>query len=209
MMLGGCLPSAADPEGGRMSLALDVSLACRVLLGVVFAVSVVTKVWSKAAWQSYRSWLGGLPLRPLRLPGAPMAIEFAECAVVLLVAYPPAAAAGLVVALTVCLALTIGLSVAVRRGASQPCHCFGQSSEPLGRQHVLRNALLAICALTGVLTAGAAGTHVPATAQAGLPVIGGLAAAVIIIFFGDIAALVTSPVSAASAAAPLHETKAS
>lgn len=192
-----------------MSLALDVSLACRALLGTVFAVSVVTKVWSKSAWQSYRSWLGGLPLRLLRLRGTPMAIAFAEFAVVLLVAYPPTATAGLAVALIVCLALTVGLSVALRRGASQPCHCFGQSSEPLGPLHVLRNALLATCALTGVLTASAAGTHSPPASAAGLSVIGGLAAAVIIIFFGDIAALVTSPVSTASAAAPLQEAKAS
>lgn len=172
-----------------MSLALDVSLACRVLLGAVFAVSVVTKAWSKDAWQSYRSWLAGLPLRPLKVPAAATVVAIAELAVVLLVAYTPLAAAGLGVALILCLGLTIGLWLAVRRGSAQPCHCFGVSSDPLGRQHVVRNALLATCALIGVLTAVAAGTQVPAAKPAGLPIIGGLAAAVIIIFFSDIAAL--------------------
>lgn len=175
-----------------MSLALEVSLACRVMLGAVFAVSVITKVWNKDAWQSYRSWLSGLPLGLLQVPGAATAIALAEFAVVMLVVFTPVAAAGLAVALILCLALTIGLSVAVRRGSSAPCHCFGVSSDPLGRQHVVRNALLAACALAGVLTASAGGTQATAAVQTGLPVIGGLAAAVLIIFFGDIAALVTS-----------------
>jgi len=186
-----------------MSLAHDVSLACRVLLGTVCAISVLSKVRSRAAWRSYCSWLTGMPLGPLRRNGAPAALAVAELAVVVLVV-SPFAAAGLAAGSALCLALTFGLSVAVRRGSWQPCHCFGSSSEPLGRQHVARNALLLLSALTGLLGAIAAGGRSPGAAEAGLAAIGGLAAAILIIFFGDIAAVLNLPAIGVPGAGPAH-----
>jgi methylamine utilization protein MauE len=184
----------AKAEDGSMALAVDVSLACRVLLGAVFAVSVISKVRGPAAWQSYSDWLRGMPLQPLSGPAAPVLLVLAEVAVVGLVA-SPFPVAGLVAGALLSLALTLGLAAAIRRGSWQPCHCFGTSSEPLSPQHVIRNGLLFTLAVTGLATAVSASAAAwPAGAQAGLAAIGGLAAAVLVIFFSDIADLVV-PVS--------------
>jgi Methylamine utilisation protein MauE len=180
--------SPCSTEDGLMSLALDVSLACRVLLGAVFFVSLVSKIRSRAAWRSYRSWLNGMPLRPLRGKAAPAALAAAEFVVVAGVA-SPLAAVGLGAGAALSLALAAGLYISLRRGAWQPCHCFGSSSEPLSGQHIARNAVLFVLAITGLLVTAVGGSSSPSGFEAGLAVIGGLAGAVLIVFFGDIAAL--------------------
>jgi hypothetical protein len=176
-----------------MTWAYDISLACRVLIGTVFTVSVVTKVRGRAAWRSFSSWLAGLPLRALRPTWAPAALTGAEAAVVVLVAIPATAPAGLVGAAVLSLGLTLGLAAAVHRGARQPCHCFGLSSEPLSGRHVIRNALLLTLAVTGSVSAIITGPAAAGPVEGGLAAIGGLAAALLIIFSGDVAALLRPP----------------
>jgi hypothetical protein len=172
-----------------MSWAYDCSLACRCLLGTVFTVSVVSKVRSHAAWQSLRAWLADMPFRPLGLKGMPLALVTAEAAVVALVAAVPLA--GLIAGAVLSLTLAAGLSVVVRSGSREPCHCFGASSEPLSSQHVIRNGLLLALAATGSVCAAITVGHPPGPAESMLAVIAGLTAALLIIFFGDIAALFT------------------
>jgi len=172
-----------------MSWVYDGSLACRVLIGTVFIVSVASKAHSRKAWRAYVSWLAGLPLKPLGRSGAPGVLAGAEAAVVVLVAVPAAAVAGLGVAAMLSLALTVGLFLAVRRGARQPCYCFGASSDSLGGQHVARNALLAALAVAGTLVALAGPGRTARPAEGALAVIFGLALALLIIFFSDVAAL--------------------
>jgi hypothetical protein len=189
-----------------MSMAQEVSLACRVLLAAVFAISVLSKVHSRAAWQSYRSWLASLPVAPLRASWAPAAPACAEFAVVVGVAIPlgsgDLAGAGLAAGSALCLALTAGLAIALRRGSWQPCHCFGASSEPLGRQQVLRNALLTVFAITGMLGWAFAGHQRLGTGPAGLAVIGGLSATIVIVFFGDLVAILSPQPGASPAPRP-------
>jgi hypothetical protein len=108
---------------------------------------------------------------------------------VILIAVSPTAAGGLALGSVLCLALTLGLFLAVRRGSRQPCHCFGSSSEPLGYHHVARNALLLALASTGLACSVAAGGRSAGAAEVTLAAIGGLAAAMLFIFFVDIAAL--------------------
>jgi hypothetical protein len=181
--------SSIQPWNGRMTWVHDISLACRFLVGTVFTVSVVAKVRGRAAWRSFASWLSGLPLKPVGLRWAPAALTATEAAVVVLVALPAAAPAGLAAGSALCLALTLGLAVAVRRGSRQPCHCFGSAPEPLSAQHVARNALLLVLAVTGLACAVAGGASSAGPAEVGLTAVGGVAAALVIIFFGDVAAL--------------------
>jgi hypothetical protein len=183
-----------------MSSSYAVSLACRVLLGTVFAVSVLSKVRSVGQWRAFSSWVGGLPLRPLRVKAAPGALAVAEAAVVVLVAVPPCAVAGLVAGSVLCLTLTIGLYLAVRAGSHEPCHCFGASSEPLSRRQVVRNALLLAAAVTGAVSAAAGLARMTQPAEVVLTVIAGLAAAIAVIFFDDIAAMFIRAVPAPGAA---------
>ncbi len=170
-----------------MSWALDCSMACRAVLGLVFAVSAVSKVRSRAAWRSLGTWLAGMPFRPLRLKGMPLALVLAEAAVVALVAAAPLA--GLISGAALSLTLTVGLWLVVRSGSRQPCLCFGTSSEPVGSQHVLRNGGLLALAVAGSVCAGTAAGHPPGPAESMLAAIAGLATALLVIFFGDISAL--------------------
>jgi hypothetical protein len=173
-----------------MPWTYDISLACRTLVAAVFAVSVVSKVRSPAAWGSFRSWLTGVPLRPARWRGAAVALVAAEAGVVLLTAIPAVAAAGLALGSLLCLVLTAGLATAVRRGAHEPCHCFGVAADPMSGRDVARNILLLAGALAG-LASTVAGTGGPAgPAGVALAAIAGLTAAVLIIFSGDIATLI-------------------
>ncbi len=173
-----------------MTWESDVSLAGRLLVGTVFAVSVIAKVSSLDAWRSYSSWVAGLPLKPLHGRAAPALLSGVDAAVVVLVAIPVSPPIGLAAGAAMSMALTLGLAMAVHRGSRQPCHCFGSSSEPLGTLHVVRNALLLVLAATGAACA-IVGVRAPAPgpAEAALAVIGGLAAALLVIFFGDVAAL--------------------
>lgn len=179
-----------------MSLPYAVSLACRVLLGTVFAVSVLSKVRSAAQWRAFSSWIGSLPLGPLHVKAAPGALAAAEVLVVILVAVPATAAAGLVAGSVLCLALTTGLYVAERAGSREPCHCFGASSEPLSGRHVARNALLLAAAVAGAACAVADRARTAQPAELAFTVTGGLAAAIVVIFFDDIAAMSRPAVSA-------------
>jgi hypothetical protein len=183
-----------------MTWAYDISLAARLLVATVFLVSAGMKVLGRARWQSYSVWLAGLPLKPLRRPEAPVTLAGAEATVVLLAALsvlvPAAAPVALAAGSVLCLALTVGLSMAIARGSRQPCHCFGSSSAPLSYQQVVRNALLLAMTVTGsvyAIAAGRAGTSQVGPEEAGLAMIGGLAAALLIIFFDDVAALFKQP----------------
>jgi hypothetical protein len=171
--------------------AYEISLACRFLVGTVFTVSVAAKLWGNAAWRAFSSWLRNLPLRPAGLKQAPAVLAGAEAAVVVLAAVPAASLAGLIAASVLCLALTAGLAVAVSRGSRQPCHCFGAAREPLSGTHVARNALLLAAVAAGCACAIAVRPQPVGPAGAALSGIGGVAAAVLFIFSGDIAALLT------------------
>jgi hypothetical protein len=160
-----------------------------MLIGTVFAVSATSKVAGPAAWQDFRSWLSRVPLPLTGTVTAPVALAAVEAAVVPLVAMPMTATAGMVVATALCLALTVGLAVAVRRGLSEPCRCFGGSASSLGGGQVWRNVVLsAIAGLGAGLGVAGGGVPIPAW-QIALTIAAGLAGAMLTIFAEDIAAL--------------------
>jgi len=171
-----------------MSWAYDVSLACRFTVGTVFAVSFITKVFGRAAWQSFRSWLARLPLPYVQKKGTSFAVAAAEAIVVALTTVSVTAAEGLAVSAVLGATLTAGLVISLRRGSREPCHCFGSSSDPLSWQHVARNVLLLVVALTGAFCSLAHATANPASAVV-MAAFAGLAVALCIIFFADIIAL--------------------
>jgi hypothetical protein len=176
-------------KGGLMSWAYDISLACRALVAAVFAVSVISKVRSRTAWRSFRSWLTGMPLRPAHWSGAPAALAATEAAVVVLAVVPATATAGLALGSLLGLILTVGLFTAVRRGSHEPCLCFGSSADPLSRRDVARNTLLLAGALAGLVSTAALHSEPVQPAGVALAAIAGLTAALLIIFSGDIVAL--------------------
>jgi methylamine utilization protein MauE len=167
-----------------------LALACRCAVGVVFLVSVSGKVRSRAAFGAFVSWLAALPVPLARSqPRAAAAVmAAAEALIVILVALPWTARPGLALAAVALAAFTAGTWLAVVRGADAPCLCFGASASPLGRRHVVRDALLGAAAVAGAAAVGSGGVRPVAavmTLGAGLVVAG------FIVFLDDLAMLFT------------------
>ncbi|MDQ1741949.1 MAG: hypothetical protein QOE23_288 [Pseudonocardiales bacterium] len=128
-----------------------LELTCRVLLGVVFAVSVTGKLRDAAAFTDATRRL--LPMRWASrdrvIANSVGAVEFI---VVALLAYPGTSRLGFALAAILLIAFSVAIRAALRRGVHAPCRCFGASDTPLGRRHLVRNGLLLVIALLGALT---------------------------------------------------------
>ncbi len=160
--------------------------ACRGLIGLVFAVAAVTKVRGPSAYREFASWLAALPVPMARNRALPAAFIGAEAAIVALVAVPVTATAGLVLAAGCLAVMTVGTGVIVKRGARVSCQCFGPSSSPLGARHVVRDGILLVIALAGILgTRG--GTASPAGIA--LSLVAALIGTTFVVFSDDLIAL--------------------
>jgi hypothetical protein len=181
----------------RMELVVVYAvLACRGLTGIVFLVSAFTKLRSRSAFRRFRSWLAALPVPAARSRPVPVATAMAaaEVAIVVLVALPWTARAGLVLAAVMLAVFTAGTSLAVARGAGEPCQCLGMSASPLAWRHVVRDTLLCLVAMAGALGAGALGAGSGSLRPAGIVVslAVGLAIALFVVFLDDLAVLLTT-----------------
>lgn len=176
-----------------------VVLACRCLIGMVFAVSAISKLRSGPAYRAFTSWLGALPLRRAA-DARPLAAAFAatEVAIVAMLALPWTWRAGLVSAAAVLAAFAAGAVVVAHAGVRAPCQCFGPSEVPLGRRHVLRNAALSAAAAAGAVSGGQ-----PASRSAGMAISLGVAAAatLFVVYLDDLAAVLAAPSPAGDSAA--------
>jgi len=162
------------------------ALACRALIGLVFAVSAFSKIRNIAAYRQFTSWLASLPVPLAGNRALPPLLAGAEAAIVVLVAVQATATAGLALAALTLAVLTAGTALAVHRGTRAPCRCFGASRAPLSARHALRNALLFVAAVAGLAGTGAVGTR-----PAGIPLslVAALAGATFVVFLDDLAFL--------------------
>jgi hypothetical protein len=174
---------------------------------VVFAVSAVSKLRSRRAFGELVS-----SLRQFGLPSAwrrPVGVMVAagEAAIPLLLGAAalagPASAmaarsmagAGFALATVLLAAFTVAIARALRRGVRPPCRCFGASSTPLGRSHLVRNSLLLAVTATG-LAGALAGPIAPSdSAGAAVAVLPGIVAGALVTAFDDIVALFGPPAS--------------
>lgn len=63
---------------------------------------------------------------------------------------PGTAGIGIGIAIVLLMVFGVGIAAAMLRGLRTTCRCFGSSSAPLGRRHLVRNALLVAVAATGL-----------------------------------------------------------
>jgi hypothetical protein len=161
-------------------LYLETGIRC--LLGTVFLISCCGKLVGRGAFGAFVASVRGMRVLPpvLARPVA-LAVVAAEAAVCLLVAVPArsAALAGFAVAAGLLAVFTAGIVLARRRGVRAPCRCFGPSRVPLGSRQVVRNAVLAAVAVTGLVAAAERGSGRPAAmvaAALGGALLGGLVA---------------------------------
>jgi len=140
-------------------------VACGVVLTGVFATSAASKLRGRAAFAEFvtaTARIGGF--RPDQARPMAMVVAGAEAAIVLGFITAALAASRVLAGLATAgsallLAVFTGAIVrAMRRGAAVPCRCFGASKTPLGRRHLVRNAVLLVAAALGLATALAAGS---------------------------------------------------
>ncbi|GIG09409.1 MauE/DoxX family redox-associated membrane protein [Catellatospora coxensis] len=133
-----------------------VLLGCVVCLGVVFAVSAISKLRSRASYAAFVASTRELLPRAWP-PAAHVALIVVVAEVVIVPLLFSAPTAGLTVAAVLLLAFSGAIVLAVRRGVRTSCRCFGSSTKPLARMHALRSGVLAALAVTGAVLAGPVG----------------------------------------------------
>lgn len=169
------------------------ALACRMLIGIVFAASAFSKLRSKTEYRAFARWLGQLPLPgPLRGAPAAAAVAVTETAIVVLLIPAATAAAGLVLSAVTLAAFGAGTLVTVRRGPAIPCRCFGASQSPMSTWHVARDLLLALLAAAAAV---AASTPAPAPGGIALALAVAVTAAVPTVLFDDLLSIFRLPAS--------------
>ncbi|GIF38829.1 MauE/DoxX family redox-associated membrane protein [Actinoplanes xinjiangensis] len=129
-------------------------VGARVLIGLVFAVSVFTKLRSRGAFAAFRSSVTDMRLLPESLAGpVAAAVVAAELAIPVLLLVPGATAAGFVVAVLLLAVFSAGIARVLAAGTAASCRCFGVSAAPFGRHHLYRNGVLAVIAAAGLTAA--------------------------------------------------------
>lgn len=164
-----------------------VEFGCRCALGVVFAVSALSKTWKKGTFAAFRLATAALVPSARRYATAlSTVVVVAEAGIVVALAVPGTAVAGLVAACLLLSAFTVAIAAAVRRGATTSCRCFGATATPVSARHLVRNALLIAVAALGLAMPGQAADDPVAL---GLAAVAGIVVAVLVVSFDAVADL--------------------
>lgn len=146
--------------------------ALTAAVAVTFGMSAAAKLADPGAFRrSLPATLGVPPLRANRLAPAVVAAELAVLPpLVLGVWWAPAALVGFALAAALLVAFTAALLSMIRRGVTEPCHCFGAQDSPPGRLDLVRNGLLAGFAVAGLVVVAVSG---PVAGGSGIELGGG------------------------------------
>jgi hypothetical protein len=164
-----------------------LSTICATVVAATFAVSILGKVRSRSGFYSFASAIRKLPVAAARWPRSSATLVLVvQGACIPLIAVPMTRIAGSLLAILVLVGFIIVIGVSLRRGSSEPCHCFGGSHDrPMSTVDVARNLLLV--AVAGIGVVGTARVGVDAS-PIGLTVAvaAGLAVAGAIVFLNDL-----------------------
>jgi Methylamine utilisation protein MauE len=166
----------------------EIRLGCACLIGVVFAVSAGGKLRDFDGFA--RSVPALAPVRPGLVRPLAVTTTVLEGLVPVLLVTASAAPYGFGLSAVLLAVFTAAITVALRRGRRATCRCFGPSSAPLGRRHLVRNGVLLAVAVLGGLSPGG----LPPAGGIALAAFAGLVGAILIFSVDDLAALlVRSP----------------
>ncbi|GII04328.1 MauE/DoxX family redox-associated membrane protein [Planobispora takensis] len=168
-----------------------VLIGCRLLIGVVFAVSAAGKIRSREAYASFRAAAGELAPRVPVVPAAlvPPAVVAGELAAAVLLAVPGTAGAGFAIAVALLGVFTAAIAMAVRSRRRVACNCFGTSAAPVGPAQLIRNGVLLAAGLIGTVLTVAVPLPAAEGAGAVTAALVGLAGAALVLLTEDIAGL--------------------
>jgi hypothetical protein len=171
-----------------------ITLGCRSLVGLAFAASAISKLYKQEAYRNFGKWLKELPFPFTQSPLTLVTIIAGEISVVLLVANPWTATAGLALAIMMLAIFTQGIWIMLRSRIQTTCQCFGPSTTPLGAWHIGRNGLLLAGAITGLVGTLAHQPQINALAVL-LTALVTVAATVLIVLLPEMAELFSSNTS--------------
>lgn len=189
-------------------------LAALTIAVIVYGASAGAKLRSTNAYRSYRQGLGQTTLVPVRLLPLTAAVlvgcetavaASAGAAAVLTVTASSQAAllstASLTVAGLLAGALTVGVTVVIRRGVQARCACFGSpSTRPPGKAHAIRNACLVAAPAVGLVATQFTSSE-PRPTEAALAVAAGTVGGLLLIRLDELVELFT-PMPDASGGRP-------
>jgi len=170
------------------------ALCFRLLLGVVFALSVFGTVRSRRTFTEFIGsveTLGGVAGPVARLTAVGVVVT--ELVVVATVIPVATSAAGLTLAIVLLGAFTFVLARALRRKRGVSCHCFGASDAPISAVHLVRNAFLMAAAVVGLILGTRHTTAGIAPAGIVLCSVVAVVAAGMVAFLDDLVALFVLP----------------
>jgi hypothetical protein len=168
----------------------------------VFTASAVAKLRRPSAYRDYRAGLRATELVPTRLLNvtavllvvieAASAAGLAGGAVLLATRSPgafPLAESALAAAAAMAALLAAGVAAIIRRGTTARCACFGSTSaRPLGAAHLIRNTLLLLALLAGLVCCSL-GRSAAELAESALALVPGLVAALLFVRWDDLVSL--------------------
>jgi Methylamine utilisation protein MauE len=140
-----------------------VSVGCRSALVLIFVIACISKVQNTESYRAFHESLGdiGLP-SALAVRALSVVIPVAEAVVALLIAVNRTSVWGLAASVGLLASFTAGVGVAKARGRTVRCRCFGESSVSTTGEHILRNAVLAVISIAGMLASLAPAGHLRA-----------------------------------------------
>jgi hypothetical protein len=186
--------SAPSEDSRRLGSVAYVALWCRMTVAGVFLVSLATKVRGRVALAEFVSSVGSLGLLPRRWsqPAAYGAVA-SEAGAVILLSAPAIVRLGFVWGAALLAVFTVGIGTTLRRGERTPCRCFGASTTPLGRPHLIRNlALIAVCA-TGLVATTMAADQAWNLVGVTTALVTAATTVLLALYFDDVVALFASP----------------
>ncbi|HEX6682135.1 MAG TPA: MauE/DoxX family redox-associated membrane protein [Candidatus Limnocylindrales bacterium] len=166
-------------------------LLCQAVLIGTFGLSVVSKVYDRGIYLSFRRSLPATLRIPARLaPAVAVSVVTAEVITALLlvagIAQGPLAPGGFLVAAALMAAFTAAIGLMLKRRVTEPCHCFGASARPPSPTDLWRCIALLAIALTGAALSrsaedgGVVGGSFPAALAIGLGIFNAVVLVVIL-----------------------------
>jgi TRAP-type C4-dicarboxylate transport system permease small subunit len=130
----------------------------RISMGILFAVSSITKLRSRSAFQDHQRSVVKLSRLPAEWTGpVAVGVVLAEGLIPTMMIAPLLGApssltnAGFLIASCLTLVFAMAIAIAIRRQAMAYCTCFGRTGSPVGWSHVVRNLGMALVAITAVV----------------------------------------------------------
>ncbi|MFI6485917.1 MauE/DoxX family redox-associated membrane protein [Nonomuraea sp. NPDC050663] len=127
-----------------------IAFGCRLLLAVVFFAAAAGKLSRRRNLAEFRASVGVFGVKPRWRSAVAAAVIACELTVAALLTVNATALVGLGGGAALLIVFTAAISSVVQQRTSASCRCFGISAQPLGRRHLVRNAILLSITAVGV-----------------------------------------------------------